>query len=183
MSERIRTIRRKKGEKKPENTAPEVAQTSPESSDTKPAPAPKKVQKPRGPRIDAAALAAEASALDADDMASLMSGSVPTDPEPGQQVTGTVASITDSVVFVNIGAKSEGSIDKDALSDADALKVGDTLSAFVLSVGVRGIKLAEKLSGSGSREMLEEAYRGKIPVEGIIDSRNPGGFNVQVSAD
>ena len=181
MSDRIRTIRRKKGDKKPEKAADTASAAQPEAQKAAPAPAPKEKPKPAGPRIDAAALAAEASALNADDMASLMSGSVPSDPDPGQQVSGTIASITDTTVFVNIGAKSEGAIEKDELADAASLQVGDTISAFVISVGPRGIRLAEKLSGSGSREMLEEAFRGKIPVEGLVESRNPGGFNIQLS--
>ena len=181
MSDRIRTIRRKKGDKKPEKTADEVAAAPAEPQESKPAPVAKEKPKPSGPRIDAAALAAEASALGDEDMASLMSGSVPSDPDPGQQVNGTVASITKTTVFVNIGAKSEGAIDKDGLADAESLQVGDSISAFVISVGPRGIKLAEKLSGTGSREMLEEAFRGKIPVEGLVESRNPGGFNIQLS--
>ena len=103
----------------------------------------------------------------------LMSGGVPRDPEPGQQVDGTVASISDSTVFVNIGAKSEGTIDRSTLADPDGLQVGDAVSAFVVRVGSQGIRLAEKLSGAGSREMLEEAFRGRIPVEGTVEGRIP----------
>ena len=96
-------------------------------------------------------------------MAALMSGGVPRDPEPGQQVDGTVASISDSTVFVNIGAKSEGTIDRSTMADPDSLQVGDAVSAFVVRVGSQGIRLAEKLSGAGSREMLEEHSAGEYP--------------------
>ena len=184
MSDRIRTIRRKKGAKKPETaeqTAAAADATPAEESATAPARTPKLKPKPTGPRIDAAALEAEAKALDADAMAELMSGGAPRDPDPGQQVEGSVASISDSTVFVNIGAKSEGTIDRATLSDPDGLKVGDTISAFVVRVSSQGIKLAEKLSTAGSREMLEEAFRGRIPVEGLVEGRNPGGFNVNLS--
>jgi len=184
MSDRIRTIRRKKGAKKPESEEQqaeqaESAQAEEAVSAKPPAPTPK--PKPTGPRIDAAALEAEAKALDADAMAELMSGGAPRDPEPGQQVEGTIASITDATVFVNIGAKSEGTIDRATLSDPDSLQVGDTISAFVVRVSSQGVRLAEKLSGAGSREMLEEAFRGRIPVEGLVEGRNPGGFNVTLS--
>jgi len=181
MSDRIRTIRRKKGEKKPEKTVETLATAEVDPAKAAPEKPKKKKKAPTGPRIDATALAEEANSIGADAMASLMSGAAPKDPEPGQQVNGTVASITDTTVFVNIGAKSEGAIDKDTLSNADSLKVGDAISAFVVSTGDRGIKLAEKLSGAGTKEMLEEAFRGKIPVEGVVESRNPGGFNVLVS--
>jgi small subunit ribosomal protein S1 len=180
MSDRIRTIRRKKGEKKPESTDQQV-EVEAQQSESPTTPTPKPKPKATGPRIDAAALEAEAKALDAEAMAALMAGGAPKDPEPGQQVEGTVASISDSAVFVNIGAKSEGTIDRSTLADPDGLTVGDTISAFVVRVSSQGIKLAEKLSTAGSREMLEEAYRGRIPVEGVIEGRNPGGFNVMLS--
>jgi len=181
MSDRIRTIRRKKGEKKPEKTVETLAATEAQPAEVAPKKPKQKKKVPTGPRIDATALAEEANALGVDAMASLMSGAAPKDPEPGQQVSGTVASITKTTVFVNIGAKSEGVIDKDSLSHSDTLKVGDAISVFVVSAGARGIKLAEKLSGAGTKEMLEEAFRGKIPVEGVVESRNPGGFNVLIS--
>ena len=184
MSDRIRTIRRKKGAKKPESTdqsSEQAAEAKPEESASTRAPTSKPKPKPTGPRIDAAALEAEARALDADAMAALMSGGVPRDPEPGQQVEGTIASISESTVFVNIGGKSEGTIDRSTLADPDGLSVGDTISAFVVRVSSQGIKLAEKLSTAGSREMLEEAFRGRIPVEGLVEGRNPGGFNVTLS--
>ena len=184
MSDRIRTIRRKKGAAKPDSSQPAAEsspETSPDEAVQEAAPARKLKTRPTGPRVDAAALEAEAKALDASAMAALMSGGVPRDPEPGQQVDGTVASISDSTVFVNIGAKSEGAIDRSTMADPDSLQVGDAVSAFVVRVGSQGIRLAEKLSGAGSREMLEEAFRGRIPVEGTVEGRNPGGFNVMLS--
>ena len=185
MSDRIRTIRRKKGDKPTgEADASQMASAADQAEEPAVAPvvAPKpKAPKPEGPRIDAAALEAEAKALGADAMASLMEGAGPTDPEPGHQVEGVVASITKTTVFLNIGAKSEGTIERDSLSDDEDLAVGDTLSAFVVSVGARGIKLAAKRSGAGSREMLEEAFRGRFPIEGVVEGRNPGGFNIMLS--
>ena len=185
MSDRIRTIRRKKGEQKPSQSADvETTQDSAavEAEATpSPTPAPKKKKLPTGPRIDAAALEAEAKALGPDAMASLMGNSAPRDPEPGQQVSGTVASVTDSTVFVNIGAKAEATMDRAALANPEDLKEGDTITAFVVSAGPRGIRLTEKLSGGGSLEVLNEAHQKRIPVEGTVSGRNPGGFTVDVS--
>jgi small subunit ribosomal protein S1 len=185
MSDRIRTIRRKKDDK-PEAEADASQMDSAADQTEDPTAAPPavpmpKAHRPEGPRIDAAALEAEAKALDADAMASLMEGAGPTDPEPGHQVEGVVASITKTTVYLNIGAKSEGTIERDSLSEDEDLTVGDTLSAFVVSVGAHGIKLAAKRSGAGTREMLEEAFRGRFPIEGVVEGRNPGGFNVMLS--
>ena len=181
MTDRIRTIRRRKGEKPPETEAPEVVAEAAEPAKPAPAPVVPAKRKPEGPRIDAAALEAEAKAMSADDLASLMSGAAPKDPEPGQQVNGVVANITDQTIFVSIGAKAEATLDKSSMADPDSVAIGDRITAFVLSVGVRGIQITEKLSGSGSREMLEEAHQKRVPVEGKVVSRNPGGFNVDLA--
>ena len=85
---------------------------------------------------------------------------------------------SDSTVFVNIGAKSEGTIDRSTMADPDSLGWRRRVCFVVRRSGIR---LAEKLSGAGSREMLEEAFRGRIPVEGTVEGRNPGGFNVMLS--
>jgi small subunit ribosomal protein S1 len=190
MADRIRTIRRRKDDKNTEQPAESAEQTAAEAaSASTPTPAPAKrsgsrlpVKKaPSGPRIDAAALEAEAKALGPDAMASLMSDSAPSDPEPGQQVTGTIASVTEHTVFVNIGAKAEAALDRATMADPAGVSEGDTITAFVISAGVRGVQLAEKLSGTGSREMLEEAHQKRIPIEGTVLGRNPGGFNIDVA--
>ena len=183
MADRIRTIRRKKGAKPPEKPAMDAAKESDPASEAQalqapPEPAPKPEP---GPRIDAAALEAEAKALGPDAMANLMSSSSPSDPEPGQQVTGVVASITADTVFVNIGAKAEAMLARAAMADPESIQEGDPVTAFVVTVGSRGIHLAERRSAGGSREMLEEAHQKRIPVEGRVMSRNPGGFTVDVS--
>ena len=185
MSDRIRTIRRRKGDKKPETqTDSEGTETVEAAEAATPVPAPKappKKAKPSGPKMDAKALQEEADALGPDAMAKLMGGSVPKDPEPGQQVEGTVANITQTTVFVNIGAKSEAMLEIASLADPEAISEGDKVQGYVVSVDQRGIRLAQKLSGPGVREMLEEAHANRIPIEGRVASRNPGGFNVEIS--
>ena len=137
MADRIRTIRRKKGAKPPEKPAMDAAKESDPASEAQalqapPDPAPKPEP---GPRIDAAALEAEAKALGPDAMANLMSSSSPSDPEPGQQVTGVVASITADTVFVNIGAKAEAMLARAAMADPESIQEGDPVTAFVVTVG------------------------------------------------
>ncbi|MEC9391699.1 MAG: S1 RNA-binding domain-containing protein [Myxococcota bacterium] len=183
MADRIRTIRRKKGEKPPEKPALDAAEASDTTSESTPTaapPAPAPKPEP-GPRIDAAALEAEANALGPDAMATLMSGSLPSDPTPGQRVKGVVASISQDTVFVNIGAKAEGMLARADMANPETIQEGDPVTAFVVTVDGRGIQLAERRSAGGSREMLEEAHKKRIPIEGRVLSRNPGGFTVDVS--
>ena len=52
---------------------------------------------------------------------------------PGQTVTGTVVSITDDEVCVNIGYKSDGLIKRSDLVDRD-VKIGDEIEVEVVKV-------------------------------------------------
>ena len=184
MSDRIRTIRRRKSEKpetEVEPTREQLAATEAQATSDTPRMVPPKPAKPTGPKLDAKALQDEVDALGPDAMGQLMDGSMPKDPAPGSQVEGTVVGVTDTTIFVNIGAKSEATIERNAVSDSDTLIEGTRIQAYVVSADHRGIRLAQKLSGPGVLEMLEEAHANRIPVEGRVISRNPGGFNVEVS--
>jgi small subunit ribosomal protein S1 len=85
--------------------------------------------------------------------------------------------IGDGSAFVDIGGKSEGVIDTLDL-DEDA-KVGDRVSAFVLRAGAGGLVLATQIRGTADKAVLEEAYEAGLPVEGIVESRNTGGFVIK----
>ena len=53
----------------------------------------------------------------------------------GESVEGTVVQITDDTVFIDVGAKSEGFIDKAEFTDKDgavSVKEGDTVKAFYM---------------------------------------------------
>lgn len=186
FSPRIRTIRRKKkGQEEadasalPKGATPAPAEApEPVEASAPQAPAP---EPPKAPKVDAQALEAEIANLGPDAMAQLMADAPPVDPEPGTEVTGTVARVASHGVFIDIGAKSEAVMDRSDFEDPDAVSPGDKVKAFVLSADGRGIKLAKQLSGSSAREMLAEAYASGIPVQGKVISRNPGGFSVKVS--
>jgi len=146
-----------------------------------PTPAPRPVV-PEGPRFDGDALMAELGALSANDFAALLSGGMPKRLRPGERVQGIVVRVGHDGVFVDLGSKSEGILD---ISDAEAgevFTVGQNLSAFVLSVGERGVRLARRIGGSSATDVLEEARDTGIPVDGKVESRNAGGFTVRIGA-
>jgi small subunit ribosomal protein S1 len=206
LSPRIRTIRRqKKGEERAApadlptgSDASQETAKSPVRAAKAPAPAaeaPAQAVEPEAApivpepepepepvlRLDAKALEEEIADLGPDAMAKLMAEAPPAEPEPGSQVEGRVARVATHGVFVDIGAKSEAVMDRSDFKDPDAVKVGDTVKAYVLSADHRGIKLAHQLSGAGAREMLAEAHAAGIPVQGRVESRNPGGFTIKLS--
>ena len=181
MSDRIRTIRRRKGDKKQEPAeTPSASEAQQEAAPAEPAPKTPKKRLPTGPKIDAKALQAEADALGPDAMATLMGESAPSDPEAGQQVSGTIASITGHTIFVNIGAKSEAMLETASLSDPDQLKVGDAISAYVLSADARGIRLAPedvrlwRARNARRSSQQPDSHRGSgcVPEPGWIQCRS-----------
>nr|MBA2322202.1 S1 RNA-binding domain-containing protein [Deltaproteobacteria bacterium] len=131
------------------------------------------------PRLDGDALLALAS-MSREDLDSAMKGAlVATRIEPGSRVTGRVTRVGRDDVFVDLGGKSEGQIERSELPDAAP---GDEISAFVLDVDENGIQLSMKLSGGAAAEHLEQAKLTGVPIEGKVASRNAGGYEVRIGS-
>jgi small subunit ribosomal protein S1 len=104
--------------------------------------------------------------------------------KPGQAVQTEVVSISKDCVFLQLGGKSEGIIDREELTDKDGeltVKVGDPLRAFFLKAENGEMRFTTKISGeTAGAEMLEEAYREKIPVEGLVEKEIKGGYEIKI---
>src|SRR5262249_10987823 len=103
----------------------------------------------------------------------------------GDRVSGKIFQLGAEVAFVELeGAKSEAMIDLDQLKDEEGILrngVGDTVEAYVLEAGAKGIILSKSLpKGQASMAMLVEARSTGIPVEGLVLSVNKGGLEVAV---
>ena len=102
--------------------------------------------------------------------------------QPGQKVTGTVIAITGDSVFVDVGIKVDGIIDRKDILDAEgneSVKPGDSLEAWVTGVSSQEIRLSRSMSGSGVAA-LEEARDAAVPVDGRITAVCKGGYTVDV---
>lgn len=99
--------------------------------------------------------------------------------EPGQQVVGVVTRVGKDTVFVDIGAKSEGHLDRGELGD---VKVGDEVKATVVADEDGVPVLSVGLTGHAAVDYLEGARESGVPVEGKVTARNAGGFEVRISA-
>lgn len=103
----------------------------------------------------------------------------------GDKVTGRVVSIGRDAVFVDLGAKAEGSLDMEDLLDDDGnltVAVGDEVEAVVASVGDT-IALRRSFGRGGGApavQELEDAFNAGLPIDGLVASTNKGGFEVQV---
>ena len=106
---------------------------------------------------------------------------------PGQVVSGTVVQVGTDSIFVDIGATTEGRIDRRELEDSNGdvkVKVGDTLKASVVSVDdVMGPRLSVSF-GKGRMRLdegaLEAARDARLPVEGVVGAAVKGGVEVRV---
>ncbi len=106
-------------------------------------------------------------------------------PAPGDVVRGKVTSIGKDAVFVDLGGKSEGVIDREQLVGTDGelrVKIGDTLEARV--AGERGGSLVLRVKmgkGPEARAELVQALELGIPVEGKVTGLIKGGLEVDVA--
>ncbi|GAB6088811.1 30S ribosomal protein S1 [Spirochaeta dissipatitropha] len=104
--------------------------------------------------------------------------------QPGQRIETTVVSISNDCVFIELGGKSEGQIDLSEYTDANGettVKVGDTIAVFFLSNNHGDMLFTSRISGEKAvGAVLENAFSGGIPVEGVVQKEIKGGFEVLI---
>lgn len=110
-----------------------------------------------------------------------------TEPDVGDRVQGTIVSIGEEHVYIDLGFKSEGVMDIDVLkNEAGELtaKTGDKVESAVTSkdketgaliLGTQPGLKAHDLSG------LQDAYSQGLPVAGLITGVTKGGVEVQIA--
>jgi len=104
--------------------------------------------------------------------------------EPGQKVEATVLKITGDWVFVDVGQKGEGVVERKELLDADGATTvaeGDRIAVYFLSARGGELRFTTRLGGDAGLGQLEEAWRGGIPVDGLVEKEVKGGFEVKVA--
>jgi small subunit ribosomal protein S1 len=104
--------------------------------------------------------------------------------KPGQVVQAQVVSISKDCVFLQLGGKSEGIIDRDELCDEKgnlSIQVGDSLRAFFLKAEGGELYFTTKISGKAAgAAMVEQAYLQKMPVEGLVEKEIKGGYEIRI---
>lgn len=112
-------------------------------------------------------------------------GFTPETVKVGQRVRGTILSIGDEFLFVDIGTKSEAIIDAREYRDKDGeitVQTGDEIEAVVVSTQSNEIVLSNSMSSSGKSDSSEliAAMNSELPVQGKVLAVNKGGFDVEV---
>jgi len=104
--------------------------------------------------------------------------------EPGQMVEAKIVKISDEWVFLDLGGKGEGYLDKKEVTDPSGtvtVRQGDMLRAYYLSTKNNELLFTTKIgSGAAARNQLEDAWRSGVPVEGAIVKEVKGGFEVRI---
>jgi small subunit ribosomal protein S1 len=101
----------------------------------------------------------------------------------GDKINGKIIAIGSETVFVDTGTKIDGVVDKKELLDDNGqlpYGVGDRLELFVIAADESEIRLSRALSGIGGLQLLTDAFRNRIPVEGRVTETCKGGFRVAV---
>jgi len=110
-------------------------------------------------------------------------------PKIGDKVKGTVISIQNEFVFVDLGAKTEGMVEVEELTDADgnlSVGIGDAIEISVSGEDedtgtlLLGTRQARQARGS---EGLRQAFEQRTPVEGRVTGVIKGGVEVVISGE
>lgn len=104
--------------------------------------------------------------------------------EPGQQIETTIVSISGDSIFLELGGKSEGILDRAELTDSDGkltVEEGDQIKAFFLETKNGEKHFTTKISAEkAGNAVLEQAFQSQIPVEGVVEKEIKGGFEVKI---
>ncbi len=104
--------------------------------------------------------------------------------EAGQEIETTVVQISNDTVFIDLGLKSEGFVDKGEFIDENGnltINEGDKIKVYYLSSNRDELHFTTKLSGEkASKSMLESAFKSGLIVEGHVEKEIKGGYEVKI---
>jgi len=104
--------------------------------------------------------------------------------EPGQMIETKIVAITNDTIFIDLGLKSEGFVDKAELADENgnvSVKEGDSIKVYFAGSSNEELHFTTKLSGQkADKSVLENAYKNGVPVEGAVSQEIKGGFEVMI---
>jgi small subunit ribosomal protein S1 len=102
-----------------------------------------------------------------------------------QKVEARIVKISAEWIFLDLGGKSEGYLDRKEFVDEQgklSVKEGDMIQAYLLSAGTGELRFTTRITGGeAGRYYLEEAWRSAIPVEGLVEKETKGGFEIRIA--
>lgn len=104
--------------------------------------------------------------------------------EPGQMVEAMIVKISPEWIFLDMGGKGEGYLDRKEMTDEQgnlSVREGDTVRAYFVSSENNEMHFTTKIgSGPGKQNQIEDAWKNQIPVEGTFTKGIKGGFEVKI---
>jgi small subunit ribosomal protein S1 len=104
--------------------------------------------------------------------------------EPGQMVEAMIVKISGEWIFLDLGGKGEGYLDRKELTDESGMltvKEGDTVRAYFASSENNEMHFTTKIgSGPRKQDQLEDAWKSGIPVDGTVVKEMKGGFEIRI---
>jgi small subunit ribosomal protein S1 len=105
--------------------------------------------------------------------------------EPGRMIEAAIVKITADWVFLEVGGKGEGYLDKKELLDGNGnltAKEGDKVRAWFLYSENGEMHFTTRIgSGPTARAQLEDAWRSGIQISGTVSKELKGGFEIIIS--
>ncbi|MEZ7891071.1 MAG: S1 RNA-binding domain-containing protein [Candidatus Wallbacteria bacterium] len=101
----------------------------------------------------------------------------------GAKMLVKILGFDESSVFVDLGAKTDGYINREELLDVNGnfnYKTGDELEVYVVAVTESEIRLSRALGGDAGVSALKDAFERGIPVSGKVKSLIKGGFEISL---
>ncbi|MDM7987021.1 MAG: 30S ribosomal protein S1 [Smithella sp.] len=103
----------------------------------------------------------------------------------GERIDTVIVKITDEWIFIDLGAKSEGYLEKKELVDENGnltVKEGDAITAYFL-YSKHGEKLftTKLLTNKNVSDFLFDAFKNQIPMEATVEKEIKGGFSVRIN--
>ncbi len=110
--------------------------------------------------------------------------------QPGEAIEAQIVQIGNDTIFIDLGLKSEGYIEKAEFLDKDGeltVKEGDNIRAFFAPKRKDDLRFTTRIGGSGgesadsAKQAIEQAFKNGIPVEGKVESEIKGGYDVKIN--
>lgn len=102
----------------------------------------------------------------------------------GEPFETEIVAITDTTIFLDLSAKSEGVLDRAELSDENGdvkVKEGDKITVYFTGEVSGEMRFTTRIAGQkADKSMLENAYKNGIPVEGRVEAEIKGGYEIKI---
>jgi small subunit ribosomal protein S1 len=104
----------------------------------------------------------------------------------GEEIETSVVQVSNDTVFIDLGLKSEGFVDKSEFCDEEgkcSVKEGDRIKVYFVGSKGDDLHFTTKIKGENAgSEVLENAFSGGLPVEGHVEKEIKGGFEVKIGS-